>query len=422
MSSEPVRMSTLVKPGMKATRGRRALARRLASIGLAIFGPTDRATQRQDVIRRAVVAAVIIAVLPIQGMRIPGWSWVVGACVAVIIYDLPLAYLVYAKDRITLSRTVGNALDALVLMVASVAVFREMGATGATSDIWLVFLVYIITGGFTFAPAGSILYTALWTCWFAYTTLAFFPVDSQYHEQLPIRLVFFATLGLIALGLASELEKRRARLAQQNRQTIGMLATLVEARDADVGAHLHHLQHFSRALARHVGLSEREAQEIGDASILHDVGKANVPDAVLQKPGPLTPEEWRVMEGHTRLGDDLLAENSDFEMARQVARWHHEHWDGGGYPDGLAGEEIPLAARIVAVADVYDALISRRPYKEAWPAEKAIRELQRMAGSHLDADIVAAFVDLSDQGVVDFLTRQIARDDVVGEGPVEKAA
>ncbi|MDP3766931.1 MAG: HD domain-containing protein, partial [Dehalococcoidia bacterium] len=198
--------------------------------------------------------------------------------------------------------------------------------------------------------------------------------------------------------------------------------TLVEARDTDAGAHLHRIQHFSRALALHLGFSERDAQEIAYASMLHDVGKANVPDAILKKSGPLTPDEWRIMQDHTNWGDHLLTENSDFEMARQVARWHHEHWDGTGYPDRLKGDQIPFVARIVGVADVYDALISKRPYKEPWPPETALRELQLLAGSHLDARLVDAFIQLWEAGVIERITQEMGDASSDGQAPIERAA
>ena len=404
-----------VLPG-SGGRLRRALGR-LSDVTQSALGPPEPARGRQDVIRRALVAGVIMAVLPIQGLRIPGWPAVVAGCGVAIAYDVILAYLVFAKQRFMLAQVLGLLLDAAVLMVASWYVFAAMGAASSTSDIWLVFLVYIITGGFTLAPAGSILYTAVWTGWFALCTILLYEPGSQFREQLPIRLIFFGTIGLISLGMASELEKRRARLEQQNRQTVGMLATLVEARDTDAGAHLQHIQYFSRALAVHMGFSDRDAQEIAYASMVHDVGKANVPDAILKKPGPLSSEEWAVMEQHTDWGDSLLMNNSDFEVARQVARWHHEHWDGTGYPDKLAGEAIPLAARIVAVADVFDALISTRPYKDAWPVEAAVLELRRLAGSHLDPEIVAAFLELWDAGVIQDLAQQIEEDESAGALP-----
>ncbi|MEX0785108.1 MAG: HD domain-containing phosphohydrolase [Dehalococcoidia bacterium] len=385
----------------------RAASRWLGRLADVLLGPTEAAAQRQDVVRRAVVAAAIVAILPIQQMHIPGWPGVIGACIVALLYDAPLAYLVFVKQRHFLARVLGTVLDSVVLMGASFFVFREMGAAGSDSSIWLVFIIYITTGGFALAPVGSLFYTALWTAWFALGTLLYFNPESLYYEELPIRLVFMALIGLVSLAMASELQKRRERLEQQNRETMGMLATLVEARDTDAGAHLYRIQHLSQALAMHLGFSEREAQEIAYASMLHDVGKAKVPDAILKKAGPLNPDEWRVMQGHTIWGEHLLMENNDFGVARLVARAHHEHWDGSGYPDGLAGEAIPFAARVVAVADVYDALISARPYKEAWPAEAAIREIQRMAGSHLDPSIVEVFVGLCESGVI----RRLGLDD-----------
>lgn len=417
MEHSPTRQS----PARQTLSWRHRLTNWLAALAELTLGPTDAPSQRQEVIRRPLVAAVILAVIPIQQLRIPGWPAVVAACAVAIVYNLPLAYLVYVKERYFLARTLGILLDSILLAGASFYVFSELGAAGSSSDIWLVFLVYIITGGFTLAPMGSLVYTALWVGWFALTTLLFFAPEGHYRDELWLRLVFLSMFGLISLMLAGELQKRREKVQQQNRQTMEMLATLVEARDTDAGAHLHRIQHFSRALALHIGLSQQRAQEIAEASLMHDVGKANVPDAVLKKTLPLTPEEWRIMQDHTVLGDRLLSENQDFEQARLVARWHHEHWDGRGYPDGLSGEEIPLAARIVAVADVYDALISKRTYKDAWPEEKAIAELRRMAGSHLDPTLVDSFVLLWEWGVIGRIAAEIQSEQGAAQTTVESA-
>jgi len=371
------------------------------------LGPADESSQRQDVLRRALVAPAIIISIPLDQLHFPGWQALPAACAAAVAYDVLLAYLVFAKRRFFAARVLAFLLDALLLTGAGLFILRAMGEANSASDLWLAFLVFVVSGGFALAPIGSLIYTALTMLWFGLGTLLFFPADSHYQDQLPIRLFFFAAFGLISLGMAAELQKRRARLETQNRQTMAMLATLVEARDTDAGAHLHRIQHFSRVLAVHLGLSERAAQEIAHASLMHDVGKANVPDAILKKPGPLSPDDWPIMRRHTIWGEQLLAEHADFELARQVARWHHERWDGQGYPDGLGGPRIPLAIRIVSVADVFDALISERPYKAAWSPEAAIDELQRIAGSQLDPDVVAAFVDLYRQGVIQLITREL---------------
>ena len=378
----------------------RVFKRWLGIVGDNVLGPTEDQAQKIDVIRRAVVSGAIIATLPIQQMQIPGWQAVMAGCVLALFYDVLLAWLVFVKKRYFVANVLGLSLDAVVLMGASFFVFSEMGAVGSTSAIWLVFMIYIVIGGFTLAPLGSLIYTAIWTSWFALATLMYFPAGTLYYDQLPIRLVFLALIGVISLAMANELQKKRAKLQQKNRQTMEMLATLVEARDTDAGAHLHSIQQFSRGLAKRLGFSDREAEEIADASMMHDVGKANIPDAVLKNPGKLSADEWRIMKEHTAWGDKLLAENADFELARLVARSHHEHWDGSGYPDGLTELEIPLAARIVAVADVYDALISKRPYKDAWSPEEAVREIQNISGSHLDPQIVEAFVAMYVDGTI----------------------
>ncbi|MDZ4278400.1 MAG: hypothetical protein U1B78_04605, partial [Dehalococcoidia bacterium] len=203
------------------------------------IGPADEKAQRQDVLRRTVLAPVIIAIVPIEQFHFAGWPAIVSACSAALLYNLLLGYLVFVKKQAFAARLLAFVFDAALLSVASVFVLRALGAANSSSDIWLAFLVFVVSGGFTLAPAGSLIYTSLAMGWFTFGTLMFFPPESQFREELLVRLVFFATFGLVSLGMASELQKRRTRLEQQNRQTIGMLATLVEARDTDAGAHLH---------------------------------------------------------------------------------------------------------------------------------------------------------------------------------------
>lgn len=184
------------------------------------------------------------------------------------------------------------------------------------------------------------------------------------------------------------------------------LAKLAESRDHDTGAHLERVQNYSRVLAQHLA-KQPKFRNVIDAefirliyltSPLHDIGKVGVPDQVLLKPGRLSEEEYAVMKEHTKIGADTLQAALDkfpharfLSMARDIAAYHHERWDGAGYPTGLAGYDIPLAARIVAVADVYDALTSRRVYKEAFTHELARSIIESESGSHFDPDVVAAF-------------------------------
>jgi len=180
-------------------------------------------------------------------------------------------------------------------------------------------------------------------------------------------------------------------------EAIYRFALASEMKDAHTGAHLRRIAAYSHALALSLDGDPDMADAIAAASILHDVGKLHVPDAMLNKPGALTPEEWTCMQRHTTLGRDLLPNDADFRMARRIAAHHHENWDGSGYPDGLAQYHIPWGARLVRVADVYDALISRRPYKPAWPRRSALAYIADHAGHLFDPAVVRAFIALADR-------------------------
>lgn len=187
---------------------------------------------------------------------------------------------------------------------------------------------------------------------------------------------------------------------EAHKNAMFMLAAAVEARDGLTGSHLRRVQAYAEALARRLGLPQEAVDEIGYSSILHDVGKLLVPDAVLGKPGKLTDEEWVEMRRHPDHGARILGEREFFAMARDIARCHHERWDGSGYPAGLCGEAIPIAARITSVADVFDALTTKRHYKEAWSEEDALAELRALSGSSFDPAVVDAFLALHSEGEV----------------------
>jgi putative two-component system response regulator len=148
-------------------------------------------------------------------------------------------------------------------------------------------------------------------------------------------------------------------------------------------------------------MKEEVSERIGFFSMMHDVGKIHVPDNILNKNGPLSEKQWQVMKEHTIAGEKILGNSPYYSIARQIARSHHEWLDGSGYPDGLKGVNIPLPARVVAVADVFDALTHERPYKKAWPTYEAIKELKRLAGRQFDTDLVSAFVEIVSNGPLD---------------------
>ncbi|MCW5203080.1 MAG: DUF3369 domain-containing protein [Candidatus Electrothrix communis] len=189
-------------------------------------------------------------------------------------------------------------------------------------------------------------------------------------------------------------------LKEANRDSLYMLAVAAEFKDKTTGAHIQRIAEYTRLLALEMGMPEEEAKNCAQASMLHDIGKLGIPDAILQKPGDLTEEEQAVMRTHTTMGFQILENHSWFQLARDIALNHHEYWDGSGYPRGLKGNEIPLTARIVSVADVYDALSHKRPYKEAWSLERCLAHLQGNAGTQFDPKVVDAFLRLTDRGVL----------------------
>jgi response regulator RpfG family c-di-GMP phosphodiesterase len=186
-------------------------------------------------------------------------------------------------------------------------------------------------------------------------------------------------------------------------EAIDMLAYVAEFKDSATGRHVRRIQEYTRRTAKAMGCSDDEAAIYAKASRLHDVGKVGIPDSILRKPGKLTEEEYAVIQRHTRIGDAVLSRSRSLAVARVVAKSHHERWDGSGYPTGLAGQEIPLAARVVAVVDVFDALVSLRPYKLPWSAEDAAAEIVAKAGQQFDPDVVTAFIKLYREGRFDDL-------------------
>jgi len=185
-------------------------------------------------------------------------------------------------------------------------------------------------------------------------------------------------------------ELRRTRL--QVVQRLGMAA---EYRDEETGGHILRMSHTCALLARAIGWNEAECELILHASPMHDIGKIGIPDAILLKPGRLEPDEWEIMQRHTTIGRELLdGDDSDLmRMACDIAFSHHEKWDGSGYPRGLAGEDIPIAGRIAALADVFDALTSERPYKSAWSVDAALEMIRDNRGKHFDPELVDALFD-----------------------------
>lgn len=189
---------------------------------------------------------------------------------------------------------------------------------------------------------------------------------------------------------------RTQELNDTQLEVVHRLAQAAEYRDKDTGAHIIRMSHFAVVLGRACGMSEGDCDLLFHATPMHDVGKLGIPDHILLKPGKLEPEEFEIMKQHTIIGAQLLSNSPSpiLQMAELIALTHHEKWDGSGYPNHLAGEDIPLPGRICAISDVFDALSSRRCYKEPWPLEQTVNEIQALSGKHFDPRLVELFHEL----------------------------
>lgn len=234
-------------------------------------------------------------------------------------------------------------------------------------------------------------------------------------EAWLMRGVFFIGIG----GLVGVLF-RQSRIAldswrstalkviDREREGMTALARGLAAKDGHTGDHVTRVQSLTEDLALATGMSQPEARDVGWSAMLHDVGKLHVPDAILLKPGPLTSAEWDIIRQHPLWGEEILANGEGFEMARRIARWHHENFDGSGYPDGLRHDRIPLEARLVRITDAYDAMTHTRPYHAPRSFEYAVEELRRYAGRQFDPDLVELFLELALAGRLETINQELA--------------
>ena len=202
-----------------------------------------------------------------------------------------------------------------------------------------------------------------------------------------------------ASWLSGEVRKATREIAERERETVFRLSKAAEYRDPETGAHILRMAHFSKLIARELGLSVEDQQLLLEAAPMHDIGKVGIADKILLKPGRLEPEEFEIMKQHAIFGYELLKGSSSkvLQAGAEIARGHHEKFDGTGYPYGLKGDAIPIFSRIVAVADVFDALTSERPYKKAWGTDEALAFIRSGAGTHFDAACVDAFLRVWDE-------------------------
>jgi response regulator RpfG family c-di-GMP phosphodiesterase len=284
---------------------------------------------------------------------------------------------------------------------------------------WLGILLLVLLAGA--APAATLLLGVLRAALVSVVLAAMYAVAAQLIFGAGVVLDVVAPLAALALGAvaavaashigasrerdrAAEREEVLERMVQERTlelhrtqlEVISRLAHATESRDEETGRHVARMSTLAHRLGLALGLGAEQAGLLRSAAPLHDIGKIGIPDRILLKPGPLDPDEWKIMKTHTTLGAEILAGSDSplVQMAETIALTHHERWDGGGYPQGLAGEEIPLVGRICAVCDVFDALTSERPYKAAWSVDSALEEIRSERGRQFDPRVVAAFLEL----------------------------
>jgi putative two-component system response regulator len=199
--------------------------------------------------------------------------------------------------------------------------------------------------------------------------------------------------------LEQRVQERTAQLEESQHEIIRRLGRAAEYKDNETGLHVLRMSHYTRLVAQSLELDDETVDLLFQAAPMHDVGKIGVPDRILLKPGPLDPDEWEAIKKHPAIGAAIIGQHDSplLEMARTIALTHHEKWNGKGYPHGLAGEDIPLPGRIVAIADVFDALTSDRPYKNAWSFQDATDLIRRESGHHFDPVIVEAFLKVESE-------------------------
>jgi putative nucleotidyltransferase with HDIG domain len=375
----------------------RLRARRLSRAGerLVVPATTRGEGRRSDDFRRVIVLIAVVAVgffvpsLPMAGVPIALWLPFTLAA--------GLAGLVVAGSFFMID---SGARIAAVLAFADACVIAFIGWLFAPYYHQIGLLFALLVGGFAVvhglrASLGAVLPGAFLVPYAIHAPAGVNATDPVYA------FIYLMGASLIP-WTAGRLAGRRARALQRQVRTIRaaekdavlILARAAEAKDEDTGEHVARVGQLTAALGERIGMSAAEVEDIRYAAMLHDVGKLHVPDHILLKPGPLLPDEWDLMRQHTVWGAKIMGSSSAFETARAIARSHHEDWDGAGYPDGLRREAIPLSARIVRLADVFDALRSDRPYKPAWEFERCIAEIKDNAGRQFDPDLVPIFISI----------------------------
>ncbi len=243
------------------------------------------------------------------------------------------------------------------------------------------------------------LFAILWTAGAGPVLDSVFGKDFGFNFRRAIEFVGFVFITSVLMFLAlwsttKELVAAKRKLRDSERELVRRLGQAAEWRDDETGDHTLRVGEYCAAIAQSFGWRKADCEAIRVAAMLHDIGKIGIPDFVMVKTGELSPEERQLIQAHTLMGSDILADSQVplLQMAQRIASSHHERWDGSGYPYSLVATEIPMEGRIAALADVFDALTSKRRYKDAWTFDQAVKEIKEQSGKHFDPDVVSAFV------------------------------
>ena len=359
------------------------------------FGIIQHRRSRGAIVAAGGVVGMGVAVMHYLGMAamvLPGriayspGLWVLSVVIAVIAATAAL----WLSTRIHRPRE--RAIAALVMAVAVCGMhYTGMGALVVQFDpLQLAAVGDALAEGVSSAPLAVVVAVA------TFSLLLLALVSPAADRRIAAAAAAAAAREAAALRTANlELQATRLQLEATQREIIRRLCSAGEFRDNETGQHVARMAQIAHHLALAAGCTPIFAAQLLEAAPLHDIGKIGVPDHVLLKAGRLEAQEWAIMRQHATIGQRLLAGSGLplLDLAAEIAGTHHETWDGSGYPAGLRGIDIPLSGRIVAIADVFDALLSRRPYKEPWPLEAVVAHLREQAGSHFDPDLVTVFLD-----------------------------